>query len=40
MKVKFIYSACVDIQTSGITILTDPWFTDGVMFWLTINLRT
>jgi UDP-MurNAc hydroxylase len=30
MKVKFIYSACVEIQTSGITILTDPWFTDGV----------
>ena len=31
MNVKFIYSACVEIQTSGITILTDPWFTDGVM---------
>ena len=31
MKVKFIYSACLEIQTSDITILTDPWFTDWVM---------
>jgi len=30
MKVKYIYSACLEISSSGITILTDPWFTEGV----------
>jgi len=30
MKIKYIYSACLEISTSDITILTDPWFTDGV----------
>ena len=29
MKVKYIYSACLEIQTSNIKILTDPWFTQG-----------
>ena len=29
MKVKYIYSACLEISSSGITILTDPWFTNG-----------
>ena len=30
MKIKYIYSACLEISTSSITILTDPWFTEGV----------
>ena len=29
MKIKYIYSACLEISTSSITILTDPWFTEG-----------
>lgn len=29
MIVKYIYSACLQITTSTITILTDPWFTEG-----------
>lgn len=29
MKVRYIYSACIEIKTDDITILTDPWFTDG-----------
>ena len=29
MKIKYIYSACLEISTSSITILTDPWFTKG-----------
>ena len=29
MKIKYIYSACLEIATSDITILTDPWFTKG-----------
>ena len=30
MKVKYIYSACLEIDCNGFKILTDPWFTDGV----------
>ena len=30
MKVKYIYSACLEIQTADMTILTDPWFTQGI----------
>ena len=30
MKVKYIYSACLEISTPDGIILTDPWFTDGV----------
>lgn len=30
MKIKYIYSACLEISTSNITILTDPWFTEGI----------
>jgi len=29
MKIKYIYSACVEIKTPSITMLTDPWFTQG-----------
>ena len=29
MKVKYIYSACIEIDVNGFRILTDPWFTDG-----------
>jgi len=29
MKVKYIYSACLEIECGGFRILTDPWFTDG-----------
>ena len=29
MRVKYIYSACLEIECSGFTILTDPWFTPG-----------
>ena len=30
MKVKYIYSACLEINCSGFKILTDPWFTNGI----------
>ena len=30
MKLKFINSACVELTTANITILMDPWFTDGI----------
>ncbi|MDD9798448.1 MAG: MBL fold metallo-hydrolase, partial [Alphaproteobacteria bacterium] len=30
MKVKYIYSACIEIDCGGFKILTDPWFTDGI----------
>jgi len=29
MKIKYIYSACIEIDCGGFKILTDPWFTDG-----------
>ncbi|ASM50740.1 hypothetical protein PESP_a2826 [Pseudoalteromonas espejiana DSM 9414] len=29
MKVRYIYSACIEIETKDIRILTDPWFTPG-----------
>ena len=29
MKVKYIYSACLEIECGEFRILTDPWFTDG-----------
>ena len=29
MKVKYIYSACLEIECGGFRILTDPWFTEG-----------
>ena len=29
MKVKYIYSACIEVECNGFRILTDPWFTDG-----------
>ena len=29
MKIKYIYSACIEIDCSGFKILTDPWFTNG-----------
>jgi UDP-MurNAc hydroxylase len=31
LQVKYIYSACLEIKTADITILTDPWFTEGVL---------
>ena len=30
MKVKYIYSACLEVETQDLTILMDPWFTDGI----------
>tara|TARA_B100001989_G_scaffold32019_1_gene19050 strand:- start:29913 stop:31193 length:1281 start_codon:yes stop_codon:yes gene_type:complete len=30
MKIKYVYSACIEIKTKDLTILCDPWFTDGV----------
>jgi len=30
MKVKYIYSACIEIDCDGFKILTDPWFSQGV----------
>ena len=30
IKVKYIYSACVVTKTADVTILHDPWFTDGI----------
>lgn len=30
MKLKYYYSACVGIKTPDVSILCDPWFTDGV----------
>ena len=30
MKVKYINSACIEIDCNGFKILTDPWFTQGV----------
>lgn len=30
MKIKYIYSACLEIDCDGFKILTDPWFTDGI----------
>ncbi len=29
MRVRYIYSACVVVETSGPRILSDPWFTPG-----------
>jgi UDP-MurNAc hydroxylase len=31
ISVRYIYSACVVIKTEDITILCDPWFTQGVI---------
>ncbi|MDF2529241.1 MAG: hypothetical protein K0Q57_121 [Gammaproteobacteria bacterium] len=30
MKVRYIYSACVVIESPDVSILCDPWFTDGI----------
>ena len=30
MKVTYINSACLQIESSGVSILTDPWFTEGI----------
>tara|TARA_B100000035_G_C21006898_1_gene557709 strand:+ start:72 stop:1352 length:1281 start_codon:yes stop_codon:yes gene_type:complete len=30
MIVKYIYSACIQIETEDIKILCDPWFTEGI----------
>ena len=29
MKIRYIKSACVTIETKGVKILTDPWLVDG-----------
>ena len=29
MKVRYIYSACVVIETEDLTLCCDPWFTPG-----------
>ena len=30
MNIRYIYSACLEIQTSDVCILTDPWFSQGI----------
>ncbi len=30
IKVTYYYSACVGIKTKDVSILCDPWFTDGI----------
>ena len=30
IKVRYLYSACVVIETPDARILCDPWFTDGI----------
>ena len=30
MKVRYIYSACIEIETRDLRILYDPWFSDGI----------
>ncbi len=30
MKITYVYSACLEIETSNLRILTDPWFTEGI----------
>ena len=29
MKVRYLYSACVEIETPKLRILCDPWFSEG-----------
>ena len=29
MKLRYIYSACVVVETPNVTVLSDPWFTPG-----------
>ena len=33
MKVRYIYSASIEIETRDLKILCDPWFTDGIYHW-------
>ncbi len=30
MKVRYIYSACIEVSNDDLTLLTDPWFTEGI----------
>ncbi len=30
MKIKYIYSACLEVETEDLRLLMDPWFTDGI----------
>ena len=30
MKVRYIYSACIVIETADVKVCCDPWFTDGI----------
>ena len=32
MKVRYIYSACVVVETEDVRILSDPWFTQGAEY--------
>ena len=32
MKIKYYYSATVGIITSDVSILCDPWFTQGIYY--------
>ena len=32
MRVRYVYSACVVIETEDVRILTDPWFSDGAYY--------
>ena len=31
MRLKFINSACIELTTSDMTILMDPWFTEVII---------
>ena len=32
MKLRYIYSACVLIETDTTKVLCDPWFTQGIYY--------
>ena len=32
MKLRYIYSACVLIETDKVKVLCDPWFTQGIYY--------
>ncbi|KAA3619163.1 MAG: MBL fold metallo-hydrolase, partial [Proteobacteria bacterium] len=30
VKVRYIYSACIVVETADVRVVCDPWFTDGI----------
>ena len=41
IQVEYVYSACVVLRTPDVSILCDPWFTDGVYHgsWYTFPVH-